>query len=146
MKLGELKPPKGATKNSKRLGRGPGSGTGKTAGRGHKGSGQRSGHKSRPWFEGGQMPLVRRLPKRGFSNAEFRIDYQIVNLKALEGLKSIKIDAQVLKKNGLVRSAYKPIKILGTGDISKAYKITASAFSAKAIEKIEKAGGTVTVQ
>jgi len=146
MKLGDLKSPEGTTKNTKRLGRGVGSGTGKTSGRGHKGAGQRSGHKHRPWFEGGQMPLIRRLPKRGFSNYGFRNDFQVVNLNALERIKSTKVDAEILKKNGLVRSAFKPIKILGTGEISKAYKITASAFSQSAKDKIEKAGGTVTVQ
>ncbi|MFC1550541.1 50S ribosomal protein L15 [Candidatus Neomarinimicrobiota bacterium] len=146
MKLGDLKSPKGATKNTKRLGRGAGSGTGKTSGRGHKGAGQRSGHQHRPWFEGGQMPLVRRVPKRGFSNYGFRNEFQIVNLHALERIKSAIVDAEVLKNNGLVRSAFKPIKILGTGEISKAYKITANAFSQSAKDKIEKAGGTVIVQ
>ena len=89
MKLGNLSPSMGATKSTKRKGRGPGSGYGKTAGRGHKGSGQRSGHKSRPWFEGGQMPLSRRLPKRGFSNHLFKKEVQIVNLRDIENLNQI---------------------------------------------------------
>ena len=146
MKLDELKPTKGSTRNTKRLGRGPGSGTGKTAGRGHKGAGQRSGNKKRAWFEGGQMPLLRRLPKRGFSNHLFRKDFQIVNLSTLELLKLKKIDASKLAEKGVVKSAFDPIKILGNGDLTKAIEISASAFSKTAIEKIEKAGGKAILQ
>ena len=146
MKLDELKPAKGSTRNTKRLGRGPGSGTGKTAGRGHKGAGQRSGSKKRAWFEGGQMPLLRRLPKRGFSNYLFRKDFQIVNLSTLEFLKLKKIDASKLAEKGVVKSAFNPIKILGNGDLTKAIEISASAFSKTAIEKIEKAGGKAILQ
>jgi len=146
MKLDELKPSKGSTRNTKRLGRGPGSGTGKTAGRGHKGAGQRSGSKKRAWFEGGQMPLLRRLPKRGFSNYLFRKDFQIVNLATLELLKLKKIDASKLAEKGVVKSAFNPIKILGNGDLTKAIEISASAFSKTAIEKIEKAGGKAILQ
>ena len=145
MKLGNLSPSMGATKSTKRKGRGPGSGNGKTAGRGHKGSGQRSGHKSRPWFEGGQMPLSRRLPKRGFSNHLFKKEVQIVNLRDLENLNVDSVTAEILFKNGLVRSAFKPIKVLSKGNISKPLTITANAFSKGAKEKIEKAGGIVTV-
>lgn len=145
MKLGELQPQKGSRKNSKRKGRGQGSGLGHTAGRGHKGAGQRSGNKHRPWFEGGQMPLMRRVPKRGFSNYLFRKDYQIVNLTDIENLGVDMVNSDVLKKNRLVRSAFKPVKVLGNGEITKPVNITASAFSASAKEKIEKAGGSATV-
>ncbi len=146
MKLDELKPAKGSIKNTKRLGRGPGTGWGRTSGRGNKGAGQRSGNKKRAWFEGGQMPLLRRLPKRGFSNYRFRKEFQIVNLSTLELLDISKIDANVLVKNGVVKSAYQPIKILGDGDISKSIEVSANSFSKSAIEKIEKAGGKVITQ
>jgi large subunit ribosomal protein L15 len=145
MKLGNLNPSMGATKSTKRKGRGPGSGYGKTAGRGHKGSGQRSGYKSRPWFEGGQMPLSRRLPKRGFSNHLFKKEVQIVNLRDIENLNVDSVTAEILFKNGLVRSVFKPIKVLSNGNISKPLTITANAFSKGAKEKVEKAGGMVTV-
>ncbi|MBU0727263.1 50S ribosomal protein L15 [Patescibacteria group bacterium] len=147
MKLDELKPAKGgSTKNTKRLGRGPGTGWGRTSGRGNKGAGQRSGYKNRAWFEGGQMPILRRLPKRGFSNYGFRKEFQIVNLSTLELLDKSKIDANILAENGIVKSAFEPIKILGNGDITKSIEITASAFSKTSIEKIEKAGGKAIVQ
>jgi len=146
MKLDELKPAKGATKNTKRLGRGHGSGWGKTAGRGHKGAGQRSGSKKRAWFEGGQMPLLRRLPKKGFSNYRFRKDFQIVNLSTLEALSLKKIDSSVLAKKGVIKSAFEPVKVLGNGDLKVAIEVAASAFSKTAIVKIEKAGGKVVVQ
>ena len=146
MKLDELKPAKGSTKNTKRLGRGPGTGLGRTSGRGNKGAGQRSGNKKRAWFEGGQMPLLRRLPKRGFSNYGFRKEFQIVNLSTLELLNVDKIDATILAENGVVKSAYRPIKILGDGGISKSIEVSANSFSRTAIEKIEKAGGKVISQ
>ncbi len=146
MKLDELKPAKGSTKNTKRLGRGPGTGWGRTAGRGNKGAGQRSGNKKRAWFEGGQMPLLRRLPKRGFSNYWFRKEFQIVNVSTLELLDINKIDANILAENRVVKSAYQPIKILGNGDISKSIEVSADSFSKSAIEKIEKAGGKVITQ
>ena len=146
MKLDELKPAKGSTKDTKRLGRGPGTGWGRTAGRGNKGAGQRSGNKSRAWFEGGQMPLLRRLPKRGFSNYGFRKEYQIVNLSTLELLDINKIDATILAENGVIKSAYQPLKILGDGDISKSIEVSATSFSKTAIEKIEKAGGKAIIQ
>jgi large subunit ribosomal protein L15 len=144
MKLGTLKPPTGARQKRKRVGRGHGSGWGKSAGRGDKGAGQRSGFKHRPWFEGGQMPLQRRLPKRGFSNKIFKKEYQIVNLEALNKLDVDTVDAQVLYQKGLVRSAYQPIKILGRGGVDRPLQVTASAFSRSAREKIEQAGGTAT--
>ena len=145
MKLNSLTPVPGSTKNRKRVGRGNGSGLGKSAGRGDKGAGQRSGFKRRPWFEGGQMPLARRLPRRGFTNI-FKKEFQIVNLNALGDLGIEKIDAQIMFQKGLVRSALKPIKILGDGELNMKLEVTASAFSTSAKEKIEKAGGTVTGQ
>ena len=145
MKLDSLKPSKGSIKNKKRIGRGHGSGLGKTSGRGHKGAGQRSGNKRRAWFEGGQMPLARRLPRRGFTNI-FKEEIQIVNISDLNRIeKNSEIDPVVLQENGMIRSSLKPVKILGEGDIDKKLNVTASAFSASAKNKIEKAGGTVTV-
>lgn len=146
MKLDELKPAKGSTKNTKRLGRGPGTGWGRTAGRGNKGAGQRAGNKSRAWFEGGQMPILRRLPKRGFSNYPFRKESQIVNLSTLELINLNKIDANILAEKGVVKSAFASIKILGNGELSKSIEVTASSFSKSALEKIEKAGGKAIIQ
>ena len=146
MKLGELKPTKGAVKDTKRRGRGPGTGLGRTGGRGEKGYHSRSGSKQLSWFEGGQMPLQRRLPRRGFSNSMFKKSFQVVNLTAIEKLKDKDIDGQVMQDNGLGRSALQPIKILANGDISRKVNVTASAFSETAKEKIEQAGGSVTIQ
>tara|TARA_Y100000748_G_C15174988_1_gene363252 strand:- start:42 stop:482 length:441 start_codon:yes stop_codon:yes gene_type:complete len=146
MRLNSLNPTEGSVKNKKRIGRGPGSGSGKTSGRGHKGSGQRSGFKKRPWFEGGQMPLARRLPRKGFKNI-FKEKFQIVNICDIAKIQKVsKIDPVVLNKNGLIRSALKPVKILGTGEIDKKISITASSFSESAKNKIENAGGTVVVE
>ena len=145
MKLDSLTPVPGSTKNRKRVGRGAGSGLGKSSGRGDKGAQQRSGYKRRPWFEGGQMALARRLPKRGFTNL-FRKEFQIVNLEAIENLGLDMVDAQILADNGLVRSALKPIKILADGELKLKVTVTASAFSESAKEQIEQAGGTATVQ
>ena len=145
MKLDSLIPVPGSTKNRKRVGRGPGSGLGRTSGRGEKGAQARSGFKRRPWFEGGQMALARRLPKRGFTNL-FRKEFQIVNLEAIEKLGLDTVDAQILADNGLVRSALKPIKILANGEFKLKVTVTASAFSESAKEQSEQAGGTVTVQ
>ena len=146
MKLDSLTPTVGSRKNRKRIGRGHGSGLGKTSGRGHKGAGQRSGNKKRAWFEGGQMPLARRLPRRGFTNI-FKEKYQIVNLSDLSKIeKKTDIDSVVLKESGLIRSSLKPVKILGNGEIDKKINIVASYFSNSAKNKIEKAGGTVTIQ
>ena len=144
MKLSSLSPIKGSTKSRKRVGRGHGSGLGKSAGRGDKGAGQRSGFKRRAWFEGGQMPLARRLPMRGFHNL-FKKDFQIVNINRIEALGLKEVNAKILKENGLIRSALKPVKILGNGDIKSKIDITATVFSQSAKEKIEKAGGTATV-
>ena len=145
MKLDSLTPVPGSTKNRKRVGRGAGSGLGRSSGRGDKGAQQRSGFKRRPWFEGGQMALARRLPKRGFTNL-FRKEFQIVNLEAIENLGLDTVDAQILADNGLVRSALKPIKILADGELKLKVTVTASAFSKSAKEQIEQAGGTATVQ
>ena len=143
MNLESLSPVKGSVSKRKRVGRGHGSGLGKTSGRGHKGAGQRSGNKKRPWFEGGQMPLARRLPRRGFTNI-FREEIQIVNIGDLEEIKdNVTIDPVFLEKNGYIKSSMKPVKVLGNGKISKKIKISASAFSASAKDKIEKAGGEI---
>ena len=141
MKLNSLVPDKGSIRNNKRRGRGHGSGLGKSAGRGNKGAGQRSGFKRRSWFEGGQMPLSRRLPKRGFTN-NFKKEFQIVNIGKLDGIEEKKIDAKLLFEKGLVRSPYKPIKILGSGDLKQSVDIVATKFSKAAKEKIEKLGGS----
>tara|TARA_B100000700_G_scaffold319637_1_gene415258 strand:+ start:75 stop:515 length:441 start_codon:yes stop_codon:yes gene_type:complete len=146
MKLGELKPAKGSTHSKKRVGRGHGSGLGRNAGRGDKGYHSRSGSKHRPWFEGGQMPLHRRVPKRGFSNFLFKKEYQIVNISDLDKIESELIDPSVMRENGLVKYALRPIKVLGGGELNKKVNVTASAFSSSATKKIEKKGGTVTVQ
>tara|TARA_Y100000996_G_C22290297_1_gene547785 strand:+ start:30 stop:467 length:438 start_codon:yes stop_codon:yes gene_type:complete len=141
MKLDSLKPVKGSTKNRKRIGRGHGSGLGKSAGRGDKGAGQRSGFKRRSWFEGGQMSIARRLPMRGFTNI-FKKEFQIVNIDKISTLGLEKVDARILKEKGLIRSALKPVKILGNGELGNKVEITATSFSKSAKQKIEKAGGT----
>ena len=146
MKLGELKPAKGSTNSKKRVGRGHGSGLGRNAGRGEKGYHSRSGSKHRPWFEGGQMPLHRRVPKRGFSNFLFKKEYQIVNISDLDKIESELIDPSVMRENGLVKYALRPIKVLGNGELNKKVNVTARAFSSSATKKIEKKRGTVTVQ
>ncbi len=145
MNLGSLKFAPGSIKKSKRFGRGQGSGHGGTSGRGHKGQRSRAGSKRRPWFEGGQMPLQRRLPKRGFTNI-FKKEYQIVNLTDLNRLKKVKeVSPEVLYESGLISKKNIPVKILGNGDLNKAIDISAHAFSASAKEKIEKIGGKAVV-
>ena len=144
MRLDSLTPDKGSIKSRKRRGRGHGSGLGKSSGRGNKGAGQRSGFKKRAWFEGGQMPLSRRLPKRGFTN-NFRKEFQIVNLDKLEEIEEKVIDANLLFQRGIVRSSLKPIKILGSGTLTSSVNVVATAFSKSAIEKIEKAGGKAQI-
>ncbi len=145
MKLNSLTPINGSKTNRKRRGRGHGSGLGKSAGRGDKGAGQRSGFKRRAWFEGGQMPLSRRLPKRGFTNI-FKKEYQIVNVGRLDGLSENQIDAKILYENGFIRTPLKPVKILGAGELKKPINITATEFSRAAKEKIEKIGGKAKTQ
>lgn len=144
MELHTLKPAEGSTKNRKRVGRGTGSGTGKTSGRGHKGAKSRSGWKRKKGFEGGQMPLQRRLPKRGFHNL-FKKEFQIVNLTDVIKCVAGEVDYETLLKNGLIKKLNVPVKVLGDGEIDKAYTIKAHAFSAKAKEKIEAAGGKAEV-
>lgn len=141
MKLGEIRAPEGATKKKKIVGRGPGSGHGKTSTRGQKGQRARSGPDIRVGFEGGQMPLTRRIPKRGFTS-KFKKTYQIVNLVQLTAFKENSIvDPTELLKEGLIEDDRKPVKILGGGEISKPITIKAHSFSSSAIEKIKKAGG-----
>jgi len=141
MNLGNLKPSKGSVRSSKRIGRGNATGQGRTAGKGHNGYQSRSGTKNRFHFEGGQTPLMRRLPKRGFSNYGFRKDVQIINLDRLVDLNVEKIDAKLLFDKGVIKKVNVPIKILGKGTIEKQLEISADMFSKSAIEKIEKAGG-----
>ncbi len=143
MKLHQLSPAPGSRRAPKRLGRGPGSGTGKTAGRGHKGQRSRSGYSRRLGFEGGQMPLIRRVPKRGFTNI-FRTEYEVVNVGRLATVASDfegEVTAQWMAANGLVRRG-QPVKILGGGEITRALRIKAHRFSRSAREKIEAAGGS----
>ena len=141
MKLDDLKPAPGSTKKQKRVGRGDGSGHGKTSCRGHKGQRARSGGGTRPGFEGGQMPLQRRVPKRGFNNP-FKVDVAVINLEQLEVFSSgSEVTPDVLLEKGLVRGKNRRIKILGDGALNKALTIKAHGFSSKAKEKIEAAGG-----
>ena len=144
MRLGNLSPAEGATTASKRLGRGIGSGLGKTSGKGHKGQWARSGGGVRPGFEGGQMPLIRRVPKRGFNN-HFKKVYSIVNLSVLEGLEANSVvDMDMLNEKGLIKVLKGSIglKVLGNGTLTKALTVKAACFSASAKDAIEKAGGT----
>ena len=142
MKLHELSPAKGSKHSKKRVGRGPGSGLGKTAGKGEKGQKSRSGYSQRLGFEGGQMPLIRRVPKRGFTNI-FKTEYSVVNLSQLAELapEITDVTPEVLAERGMVRSG-KPVKVLGDGEIGKALKVTANKFSKSARAKIEAAGGS----
>ena len=145
MRLGELSPAMGATTEKKRLGRGIGSGLGKTSGKGHKGQWARSGGGVRPGFEGGQMPLIRRIPKRGFNN-HFRKIYSIVNLSVLENFEANSVvDMDVLNEKGLIKvlKGSLGLKVLGNGTLTKALTVKAACFSASAKEAIEKAGGKV---
>jgi large subunit ribosomal protein L15 len=144
MSLSNLRPPKGAKHARKRVGRGPGSGHGKTASRGSKGAKSRSGFRFKRGFEGGQMPLHRRVPKRGFTNI-FRVEYAVVNLDTLAEVfeAGSAVTPELLRERGLVRLARAPIKVLGRGEISKALTVRAHRFSGSAAEKIAKAGGSV---
>jgi large subunit ribosomal protein L15 len=146
LSLNNLHPAKGSTHKKKRLGRGPGTGLGKTAGRGEKGQKSRSGYSSKIGFEGGQMPLHRRLPKRGFTNI-FKKHWIEVSLEALE--KHFDADAEVtpevMHKRGIIKKAKHDVVVLGNGEVSKSLKVSAHRFTKSAREKIEKAGGTATV-
>lgn len=145
MKLHELSPAKGATKDIKRIGRGHGSGQGKTAGKGHKGQKARSGGGIRPGFEGGQTSLARRTPKRGFNNI-FAKKFATVNVSDLQKFNDgITVDKELLEASGLVNGKYDAIKILGNGELTKNITVKADAFTKTAAEKIEKAGGKAEV-
>ena len=145
MKLHELSPAPGSAKSAWRRGRGPGSGNGKTAGKGHKGQNARSGGGVRPGFEGGQLPLYRKLPKRGFKN-RFATNYAIVNVADLNKFNDgDRVNLAVLMEAGIVRKALDGLKVLGNGEITKKITVEATVFSASAKEKIEAAGGSVEV-
>ena len=145
MKLHELSPAPGSTREVKRIGRGHGSGQGKTAGKGHKGQKARSGGGVRPGFEGGQMPLQRRVPKRGFNNI-FATRYASVNVAALNKFEDgAVVDAAALKAAGLIKKEYDGVKILGNGNVEKKLTVKATAFSEAAKAKIEAAGGKAEV-
>lgn len=145
MKMHELSPAVGSTKESKRIGRGHGSGNGKTAGKGHKGQKARAGHGMRPGFEGGQMPLQRRVPKRGFNNI-FAEEWAAVNVSALEVFEDgAVVDAAALNEKGIVKKAGLPVKVLGNGKLTKKLTVKLNAFSQSAAEKINAAGGKAEV-
>lgn len=146
MKLNNIYPAEGATKVRKRVGRGTGSGNGKTAGKGHKGQNARSGGGVRPGFEGGQLPLFRRLPKRGFSNAKFKVQYAVINLSDLNKFENdAVITPELLKEMGLVKNQLDGIKVLGNGTLEKKVVVKAHKFSSVAKEQIEKLGGKAEV-
>jgi large subunit ribosomal protein L15 len=144
MNLSSLRPPAGSTKKRKRVGRGPGSGTGKTSGRGEKGQKSRTGYSRRPGFEGGQMPLVRRVPKRGFTNI-FRKEFALVNLGRLEVLEGSDFTPATLVERGVVSNLRDGLKILAEGEITRAINVSAHKISKAAQQKIEAAGGKVTL-
>ncbi len=144
MKIHELAPAIGSTKEAKRIGRGHGSGNGKTAGKGHKGQHARAGHGMRPGFEGGQMPLQRRVPKRGFNNI-FATEWAAINVSALEVFEDgTVVDAALLAEKGIVKKNL-PIKVLGNGKLTKKLEVKLNAYSASAAEKINAAGGKAEV-
>ena len=146
MKLHTIYATEGATKTRKRVGRGTGSGTGKTAGKGHKGQNARSGGGVRPGFEGGQLPLFRRLPKRGFSNAKFKTEYAVINLSDLNKFEDGSVvTPDLLKEMGLVKNQLDGIKVLGNGTLEKKLVVKAHKFSNTAKEQIEKLGGKAEV-
>lgn len=145
MKLNELKPVEGARHYKKRVGRGTGSGLGKTSTRGHKGQNARSGGGVRPGFEGGQTPLFKRLPKRGFTNIN-RLEYAVVNVSDLNTFEAGSVvDLQALKQKGLVKKEYEGVKVLGNGELKVALTVKAKKFSETAKEKISAAGGSIEV-
>ena len=147
MNLHSLKPRPGSKHRVKRLGCGESSGHGKTSGKGHKGQKARSGGSIRLGFEGGQMPLIRRVPKRGFNNNAFKTQFAIVNLEDLNAFESgAEVNEETLLKAGLIRRPYELVKVLGTGELKKALKITVDKASATAKDAIEKAGGTLTLK
>ena len=146
MKLHELSPAEGSVRENYRKGRGAGSGNGKTAGKGHKGQNARSGGGVRPGFEGGQLPLYRKLPKRGFKNFRFGKDYAIVNVQSLNKFNDGDVvDAAALLNAGIIHNVFDGVKVLGEGEIAKKLTVKAAIFSASAKEKIEAAGGKTEV-
>ena len=146
MKLNELKPNEKAFKTRKRVGRGPGSGLGKTSGKGHKGQNARSGGGVRPGFEGGQLPLFRRLPKRGFSNAKFKTVYAVINLSDLNKFEDGAIvSPEILKEMGILKNQLDGVKVLGNGKLEKKLTVKAHKFSTTAKDAIEKMGGKAEV-
>lgn len=146
MKLHELSSLDGSVKNRKRVGRGPGSGTGKTSGKGEKGQNARSGGGVRPGFEGGQLPLFRRLSKRGFNNYEFRTVYSAVNVSDLNRFEDgTVVDTALLKEVGLIKKELDGVKVLGSGELTKKLTVKANAFTKSAQEKIETIGGKTEV-
>jgi large subunit ribosomal protein L15 len=140
--LSNLAPARGSTQARKRLGRGPGSGLGKTSGKGHKGHKARTGGGTNPGFEGGQMPMYRRLPKRGFTNP-FRVENQVVNLSQLKQVSATDVSPETLYSAGLIGKPDAPVKLLGTGDADRAYTVRGVSLSASARTKIEAAGGKI---
>ncbi len=145
MKISDLKPAPGSTKSRKRLGRGPGSGHGKTSGKGHKGQASRSGGTKPAWFEGGQQPLTRRVPKRGFTNI-FRQEYSIVSLERLEKFDADSVISPLsLLEAGVIKKKLQRVKILSDGVLTKPLVVSAHKFSKKSVEKIEAAGGRVEI-
>ena len=145
LSINTLKPARGANKKNKRVGRGIGSGHGKTSARGYKGQLSRAGSSMRPGFEGGQMPLHRRLPKRGFNNI-FRKEYVAINLEKLAGFEAgAQVDPEILKSRGLVKNIHDGLKVLGDGELQHALHVRAHKFSKSAAEKIQKVGGTIEV-
>jgi large subunit ribosomal protein L15 len=146
MKIQDITPAAGSAKKSKRIGRGMGSGHGKTSTKGHKGQKARSGHGKGPGFEGGQTPLQRRLPKRGFSNCPFKVEYAVLNLSDLDKLEGVDvITPEILIERGIIKNVKFGIKILGKGSVNRPVTIEAHAFSASAVEKIKAAGGKAEV-
>ena len=146
MSLSNLIPANGSVRKTKRIGRGNASGQGRTSGKGHKGYQSRSGTKNRFHFEGGQTPLMRRLPKRGFSNYGFRKEVQIVNLEKISTLGLDTVNPEILVKKGVIKYANIAVKILGNGNINNPVEVTAQMFSKSAVEKLEKAGGKAIYQ
>ena len=146
MKLHELSPQEGSVKEGFRKGRGPGSGNGKTAGKGHKGQNARSGGGVRPGFEGGQLPLYRKLPKRGFNNYRFGMKYAVINVQSLNKFNDGDVvDCEALLNAGIINNCFDGVKVLGEGEIAKKLTVKAAVFSASAKEKIEAVGGKTEV-
>lgn len=144
LELSQLRPALDSRKKRKRVGRGPGSGRGKTCGKGHKGQKSRSGCSIKVWMEGGQMPIQRRIPKRGFTN-RFRTEYQVVNLSVLNKCQPGEVTPDTLREQGIIKTTRLPVKVLGVGKVESALHIKAAAFSKTAAEKIKEAGGKIEV-